>query len=139
VPASLIESLIKALSVYHVVMDRAELLEIVEERYGMRPEFPWSRWPNYAVLRHPGNRKWFGVLMDVPADRLGLDGAEVGEKVEILNVKVDPDDVLVLRLADSIMPAYHMNKDNWVSVAIEGDIPGELVLDLLETSHRLTA
>ena len=74
--------------------------------------------------------------MNIPPSRLGLEGD--GE-IDILNVKVDPDDALVLRLADSILPAYHMNKKNWVSVVIEGDIPNELLLDLLETSHRLTS
>lgn len=119
-------------------MKRTELLETVAERYGAQPEYLWARWPNYAVFRHAGNRKWFGVLMDVPASRLGLGEAAADEKVDILNVKVDPDDAIVLQLADSIMPAYHMNKENWVSIAIEDDIPDELVLDLLETSHRLT-
>ena len=120
-------------------MKRAELLKIVAERYGVQPEYLWARWPNYAVLRHAGNRKWFGVLMDGPARRLGLSEAGADETVDILNVKVAPDDVIVLQLADSIMPAYHMNKQNWISIAIEGDIPDEFVLDLLETSHRLTA
>lgn len=113
-------------------------MKTVAEKYGVEPEYLWSRWPNYAVLRHTGNRKWFGVLMDVPASRLGLDEAAADETIDILNVKVAPDDVVVLRLADSIMPAYHMNKENWVSIAIEGNIPDELVLDLLEMSHRLT-
>lgn len=77
--------------------------------------------------------------MDVPASRLGLSETAADETVDILNVKVDPDDAIVLQLADSIMPAYHMNKENWISIAIEGDMPDTFVLDLLETSHRLTA
>lgn len=108
----------------------------VAERYGVDPEFPWSRWPSYAVFRHRGNRKWFGVVMNVPPARLGLEG---DDEVDILNVKVEPDDAVVLRLADSILPAYHMNKENWISVVIDGNVPDDLLLDLLETSHRLTS
>ena len=116
-------------------MNRNELLSHVEQKYGVKPEYLWSRWPNYAVLRHSENRKWFGILMDVPAARLGLEGVD---NLEVLNVKVDPEDALALRLADDILPAYHMNKKNWVSVLIEGGIPDEMLLDLIEMSHRLT-
>lgn len=116
-------------------MNREELFEQVVQRYGAEPEYLWPRWPSYVVLRHVGNCKWFGVVMDVPATRLGLEG---DGKVDILNVKVDPDDATALRLADSILPAYHMNKENWVSIIIEGGISDEMLIDLLETSHRLT-
>ena len=116
-------------------MNRNELITHVAERYSVAPEYPWSRWPSYAVFRHRGNRKWFGVLMDVPAARLGLEGEG---KVDVLNVKVDPDDTAALRLADFVLPAYHMNKENWVSVVIEGGVPDDMLADMLETSHRLT-
>ena len=87
-------------------------------------------------LSHHASRKWFGILMDVPASRLGLPG---DGKVDVLNVKVDPDDAAALRLADFVLPAYHMNKQNWVSVLVEGGIPDDMLADLLETSHRLTS
>ncbi len=116
-------------------MTREELFAYVSERYGVQPEYLWAKWPHYAILRHPSNRKWFAGVFDVPAERLGLEGEGI---VDVLNVKVDPDDALVLRLADDIMPAYHMNKKNWVSVRLEGTVPCELIEELLETSHRLT-
>ena len=116
-------------------LDRNELISHVAERYGVAPDYPWPRYPGNTVFRHRGNRKWFGILMNVPAERLGLSG---DGKVDVLNVKVDPDDAAALRLADFILPAYHMNKENWVSVLIEGGIPGGMLADLLEESHRLT-
>ena len=116
-------------------LDRQEVISHIAERYGVAPDYPWPRWPGNAVFRHRGNRKWFGILMDVPAPRLGLAGEG---KVDVLNVKVDPDDVAALKLADFILPAYHMNKENWVSVLIEGGVPDGVLADLLETSHRLT-
>ena len=117
-------------------MDRGGLISHVAERYGVAPDYPWPRWPNYAVFRHRGNRKWFCILMDVPAERLGLEG---GGKVDVLNVKVDPDDAAALRLADFVLPAYHMNKENWVSVLVEGGIYDDMLFDLLETSRRLSS
>ena len=117
-------------------MNRQELISHVAERYGVAPDYPWPRWPGNAVFRHQGSRRWFGILMDVPAHRLGLEG---DVKVAVLNVKVDPVDVTALRLADFVLPAYHMNKQNWVSIVIGGGIPDDMLADLLEESHRLTS
>ena len=117
-------------------MNRSELFSQVAQRYGVEPEYPWSRSPDHAVLRHAGNRKWFGIVMNVPAYRLGLAGDDM---VDVLNVKANPDDVPALQLADGVLPAYHMNKDHWISILIEDAIPDEMLLDLLETSHRLTS
>lgn len=117
-------------------MDRAELFSQVAQRYGVEPEYPWPRWPGNAVLRHTGNRKWFGIVMNVPAERLGLAGDDM---VDVMNVKAHPDDVPALQLADGILPAYHMNKEHWVSVILDSGITDEMLLDLLEASHRLTS
>lgn len=116
-------------------MDRAGLISYVAERYGVVPDHPWPRWPDYAVFRHCVNRKWFGILMDVPAERLGLAGEGT---VDILNVKIDPGDAAALRLADYVLPAYHMNKESWVSVVIEGGVTDGMLVELLDTSHSLT-
>ena len=117
-------------------MDRKALLSIVAQRYGTEPEYPWPRWPSHAVLRHAGNRKWFGIVMNVPAKRLGLAGDVM---VDIMNVKASPEDVPALLLAEGILPAYHMNKEHWVSVVLGGNLPDEMLLDLLETSYRMTS
>lgn len=72
--------------------------------------------------------------MNVPATRLGF--ASNGE-IDVLNVKVDPDDALVLQYAEGIFPAYHMNKKHWVSLLTE-KLPNAVIEELLETSFRLT-
>ena len=66
-------------------MYRAELLEEIAGRYGVAAEYPWRRYPQYAVFRHAGNRKWFAVLMNPPGRKLGL---ATEEEVAILNVKI---------------------------------------------------
>ena len=52
-------------------MDRQAVLEWVQRQYGTLPDDPWARYPHYAVLRSPRG-KWYGVMMDVPRDKLGL-------------------------------------------------------------------
>ena len=53
---------------------RGAILAYVREKFGTEPEYPWARYPHYAVLRHQQGRKWYALIMDVPPDRLGLAG-----------------------------------------------------------------
>ena len=64
---------------------RQKLFDQVKKRYKAKPEYLWKRYPDYAIFRHSDNKKWFGLVMDVPKCKLGLDG---DERVDILNVKL---------------------------------------------------
>ncbi|EHM56146.1 MmcQ/YjbR family DNA-binding protein [Cardiobacterium valvarum] len=89
-------------------MHRAELLQTISDRYGVAAEYPWRRYPQYAVFRHAGNRKWFAVLMNPPGRKLGL---ATEDEVAILNVKIRAGENSLLRGMDGVLPAYHMNKE----------------------------
>ncbi len=72
-------------------MDRQDIFDYVKKKYGTKPEYLWERYPSYAVLRHLDNGKWYGILMDVPQNKLGLSGAET---VDILDVKCESEMIL---------------------------------------------
>ena len=55
-----------------------------------------------------------------------------------MNVKVDPLLTGALRTQRGILPAYHMNKERWVSVLLDGSVPLEQALALLDMSFSLT-
>lgn len=129
-------------------MDRDGVLDYALSRYGTEPDFPWKKWPEYAVLRHRLNRKWYGLVMTVPRSVLGLDdvtgaaqiggGLPAGATVDIINVKCEPGIVYLSKDTPGVLPAYHMNKENWVSVLLDGTLPDDRVTDLLDASWRLT-
>ena len=92
---------------------RGAILAYVREKFGTEPEYPWARYPHYAVLRHQQGRKWYALIMDVPPDRLGLAG---DGPVEIINLKSDGALDLLISGTPGILPAYHMDKRHWVSI-----------------------
>ena len=61
------------------------------------------------MLRHNDNNKWYGVVLEVSADKLGLPEAGISD---VLNVTSDPLLIGSLRGQDGYFPAYHMNKEN---------------------------
>lgn len=114
-------------------MNGQDVLKWVKEQYGTEPDYPWQ--DANAVLRHQKNRKWYGLIMKVGRDKLGLSGVE---EIEVLNLKCDPELIGFLRTRPGFLPAYHMNKIKWISVLLDGTVPEEEIRNLIDMSYDLT-
>ena len=113
------------------------VFEYIKKKYKTSPEYLWKRYPEYAVFRHADNNKWFALQAAVPGDKLGIDR---DEPVQIINVKVDDiffRDMLINQ--EGIIPAYHMNKQHWITVLLDGSVKQEQVFDLIDASYMATA
>lgn len=117
-------------------MRRNELEAFIMETYNAEADYPWRKSPNHAVFRHCGNRKWFALIMDVPKNKLGLQGEGL---LDVVNLKCDPILIGSLREESGFLPAYHMSKDNWITVALDGSAPDNKIKMLLDMSHQATA
>lgn len=117
-------------------MNRSEWKQYILETYYAVSDRPWPRYPNHEVFRHPGNRKWFALMMDVPGEKLGL--PERG-MLDILNLKCDPVLIASLRGAPGLLPAYHMNKENWITAVLDSGAPDAQIRTLLAMSYDMTA
>lgn len=101
---------------------------------GTEPEYPWRFLPAYAVLRHPGG-KWYGIIMNVPNVRLGLEGEG---RTDILVAKCEPDFRPAFLSQNGFMPAYHMSKERWISVRLDGSADEKQICNLIDMSYSLT-
>lgn len=117
-------------------MNRTETEKYIADTFGEEIEFPWIKYPEYAVFRHSDNKKWFAVVMTVPASKFGLSDSG---RINIINLKCSPAAVGSLRMRPGIYPAYHMNKANWISVSLDGAVSSEDIKMLLDISFRLTS
>ena len=113
-----------------------ELIEYVLETYGVKPEYLWPDYPETFVFRHPDNRKWFGVVMDVERGKLGLSGTG---KVFLLDVKTGPILGGSFLGQPGIVKAWHMNKNHWLGVLLDGSAAEQTVRELLDLSFSMTA
>lgn len=116
----------------HQPSQRERLFVYLQEHYNSQPEYLWENTPDAAVFRHPASRKWYALFMEVPVGRIGLVGETL---VPILNVKCDPILVGALRAEPGFFPAYHMNKSTWITVLLDGSVPDDQVIPLLEDSY----
>jgi predicted DNA-binding protein (MmcQ/YjbR family) len=55
-----------------------------------------------------------------------------------MNLKCDPEDAQALRSQyEAIIPGYHMNKQHWNSLILDGSLPDALVGELIDHSYDL--
>ncbi len=109
----------------------------IKKKYKVSPEYPWKSYPENAVFRHSDNNKWFALVMEVSRDKLGLDTADY---IPVINLKADDmffRDMLIQQRG--IIPAYHMNKQQWITVFLDGSVKQEQVFDLIDASFLATA
>lgn len=114
-------------------VDREEIFEYVKKQYGTIPEYLWSSSPDSAVLRHH-NGKWYAVIMNVERSKLGLDGDDT---VEIIDVKCDPEMTGMIIQTYGFLPGYHMNKQHWITILLDGTVGESKILDFLDMSYDL--
>ena len=113
---------------------REEIFSYAKENFGSEPEFLWKKYPDYAVLRSTQNSKWDAVVVSIPAEKLGL---ESRENIDILNVKCDP--MMIGSLIDGrrYFRAYHMNKEHWITLILNGEIPKKEVFAMITLSFEI--
>ena len=114
-------------------VDREEIFEYVKKQYGTIPEYLWSSSPDSAVLRHH-NGKWYAVIMNVERSKLGLDGDDT---VEIIDVKCDPEMTSMIIQTFGFLPGYHMNKQHWITILLDGSVSEAKTLDFLDMSYDM--
>ena len=117
-------------------MTRQELIHYIFDTYSVEPDYPFPRDDVSCVFRHIDNRKWFGIAMVIPYRTLGI--SRKGN-VDILNIKCSPVIIGSLRGKPGFRPAYHMNKDKWITVLLDGSAGQEELISLLDMSYSMTA
>ena len=105
----------------------------IADKYGCKADYPFAKYSDYAVYRHKDNRKWFAVVMQITAGKLGIDKDGL---ITVMNLKCDPLIVGSLRKEKGFFPAYHMNKEKWISVLLDADT--EQIKYLIDMSFNLT-
>lgn len=102
-------------------MDATELRRWCLRQAGAIEDFPFGS--EHSVFKVAGKMFALSALDRVPLE---------------VSVKCEPE--LAVSLRDSysaIRPGYHLNKRHWNTIALDGSLPDQLVLDLIEDSYDL--
>ncbi len=100
------------------------------------------RWLDECLLKQPGTEKEFQPAWQAHKYLLrGKMYTYIGVNDQngrpIVTLKLEPlySDMLRREYAD-IVPGYYMNKEHWSTVYLDGEVPPEVIEDMVRASHR---
>ncbi len=111
----------------------AVAINYIAQKYGAQPEYPWAEYPNFCTFKN-AKQKWFALIMDIGADKLGLAGKH---KINVINLKAEPGEIDALVDNKFVFPAYHMNKKHWITVLLSNNLPEKKLFALIDRSYEL--
>lgn len=110
-----------------------EIITYIQSTYQRSLEFLWPDTPQNAIWRRSDNGKWFGALLTVPKNRLGISSSETAE---ILNLRASSQRVACLLTQEHYYPSWHMNKKYWYTVILDGSVPTTAICRHIDESYQ---
>ena len=118
------------------IYDQANRIDkYIFSKYDVAADFPFKSSPYHGVYRNKDN-KWFGILMDIPFNKIDKNKSGL---IEVINVKINPNDKDNLLKIEGIYEAYHMNKKSWISIILDDTLSDDLISELIDNSYKLVS
>ncbi len=112
------------------------IAKLIKEKYGDSPNFEWEKFPGYATFRNAESKKWYGIIMNIDKSKLGDD---FSLEVEIIDIKLEPEEISDLLKKEGFYPAYHMNKKSWITIILDDTVDDQDIINLIDKSYSYTA
>ena len=112
-----------------------DILCYAKGKYNSTTVQPFKSNPEIKALVTP-NDKWYALFLDIEYNKLQKDSL-IDSKVKIVNLKHIPSKISTVIDNRNIFPAYHMNKNHWISVVLNNNIDIEYVKELIGLSYNL--
>lgn len=111
-----------------------QLTEYVREKYGRELEFLWNKFEGNAVWRRGDTNKWFAAVLTVSRRKLGLDSDEI---VEIIDLRLPPEEMKQLVDNEKYFGGWHMNKKHWYTIILDGSVGFAELCSRVDDSYLL--
>ncbi|KRK79635.1 MmcQ/YjbR family DNA-binding protein [Companilactobacillus nodensis] len=106
----------------------------IKDKYDSDLEFLWKRFPKNAIWRRPDNNKWFCLTIGLSGDKIGL---ESDDDIEIIDLRIETDDLEDVIDNKVFFPSYHMNKKHWYTIYLDGSLSNEELFKRIDASYDL--
>ena len=107
------------------MQSRKDVIKFCMELENIYEDYPFHD-KNWTIMRHKDNSRMFAAIYE-------------RNKYIWVNVKCDPNLSYMWRNSfNSVIPAYHMNKEHWNSIILDGTVPDDDIKSMIFDSYKLT-
>lgn len=112
-----------------------EIINYVNSKYRDSLEFLWEKFDDNAVWRNKKNNKWYGILLTIKKEKLGI---ESDEMIEIIDLRYQKDSIDTIIDNEVIYPGYHMNKKSWITIKLDNTMETSKIKELIDNSYGIS-
>lgn len=110
------------------------VIEYVRKTYGDELQHLWEKFPENAVFRRKDTQTWYAALLVLSRRKIGFDSDEI---VDIIDLRVRPEDATEMIDGKKYLLGYHMNKKNWFTIVLDGTVDTEEIFRRIDDSYIL--
>lgn len=112
-----------------------EVIKYVKEKCNDDLEYLWNKFPENAVWRNKINNKWYGTLLIISERKLKL---EKDKMVDIIDLRYSKDKIKEIVDNEKIFEGYHMNKNSWITIRLDGSLETDKICELIDNSYNIS-
>ncbi len=112
-----------------------EIIKYIKEKYNDDLEYLWKKFPNNAIWRNKSNNKWYGALLVISENKLGIESDKI---IDIIDLRYQKDKIKEIVDNKKIFRGYHMNKDNWITIRLDENVDIKQIYKLIDNSYELS-
>ncbi len=110
------------------------LTKIIYDKYKDKPEHPFNKDDYSTIFRNPKTKKWYALIMNINKAKI----TKGNGNIDILNIKLDPEEIRNLLTTKGFYKAYHMNKNNWITIILDNTLKDEEIFKYISKSHEFS-
>ena len=120
---------------YFIYPQSNRITREIIKKYGNEPEFLWEKFDGSGIFRNPDSQKWYAAILDVDGSKIKKGKSGI---IEVLDIKLEPEEIQELLLRPDYYPAYHMNKKSWITIILDNSLSDKRIMELISKSYQLS-
>ncbi len=112
-----------------------EVIRYIKEQYHDELEYLWKNSPKNAIWRNQTNGKWYGLLVVLPEEKLGIESDKI---VDIIDLRYPSNKIKDFIDNQKIFGGYHMNKNHWITIKLDESVDIKEIYKLIDDSYQLS-
>ena len=106
----------------------------IYDKYHDEPIFKWGDKFEDSVFENPLSHKWYVLVAYINAYKpYGIDN-----NVELIDIKLEKDEIIKLLDKKGFYPAYHMNKKSWITIILDDTLSDDIIMEYIDKSYQLS-
>ena len=119
----------------YFISDQANrITNLIIKKYGDKPSYDWDNYPDFGTFKNSNTKKWYALIMHIEKDKLNAGSGSF----DVINIKLNPDEILELLKKKGFYKAYHMNKKYWITISLDDTVSDEEIMELISESYSYT-